>query len=198
MVLFSRALASVSRGTRAMATKGPNAPYIYDWPRAAVTADAVVVDATPPSASILLIQRGHAPGKGKFALPGGFLDVDEPPAAAASRELQEETGVVLGEPMTIVGAYGAKGRDPRGWCVTVCYAGVSRDGSARASARAGDDAAALGWHDIKSLPPLAFDHALIIKDALTVLAAKETDAGLKAALEDGAAKLDGAWEPMQE
>ena len=194
--------------TMAVAT-GPDAPYVYDWPRPAVTADAVVVDtATPPS--VLLIQRGHPPGRGKYALPGGFLEVDEPPALAAARELLEETGVDAsrhvdgGALSLLVGAYGEAGRDPRGWCVTLCYAGVSRDGAARRAAAAGDDAAALDWHEVTALPPLAFDHKVILRDAFTMLAARErglgqaADAQLAAALEAGAGALVGGWDKMTE
>ena len=206
--LLSRAAAVRRPPTMPAATRGT---YTYEWPRPGVTADAVCVAAptpTAPAATLLLIQRGAPPGRGRYALPGGFVEVDEPPADAAARELEEETGVraaaLLDGPLTIVGAYGGPGRDPRGWCVTAAYAGVARDGRAAAAAVAGDDAAAVGWHPVTALPALAFDHQVIVRDAFGVLAERErrrtggVDAALIRQLEAGAAALAGEWEPMTE
>lgn len=91
------AAARLARPLRAMATTPRTAApgsYTYEWPRPGVTADVALV-AAPPAAppSLCLIQRKHAPGLGLYALPGGFIDLEEAPAAGAARELREETGV---------------------------------------------------------------------------------------------------------
>jgi len=113
---------------------------------------------------ILLIQRGGEPFKGYWALPGGFWDKDEDMVETACRELQEETGLVPSE-IHQVGAYGAKNRDPRGPVVSVAHLAVV---PADAEAHAADDAANSQWHALENLPPLAFDHARMIADALAL------------------------------
>jgi 8-oxo-dGTP diphosphatase len=141
--------------------------YCYDTPRPALTADAVVLRAVDGVAEehqeILLIQRGHHPFAGQWALPGGFVDRGESPEEAARRELYEETGLSGGK-LTQVGAFGDPGRDPRGWVVSVAY--VVRLGNAGTVVVAGDDAARAQWWPANRLPPLAFDHARIVEMAL--------------------------------
>lgn len=112
---------------------------------------------------ILLIKRARDPFADKWALPGGFVNKDEPLAVAAARELEEETGM-RAEHLEQVGAFGDPGRDPRGWTIAVAYCGVV-DASQRAvSGR--DDAKEARWFPLADLPPLAFDHAEIIAAAL--------------------------------
>jgi 8-oxo-dGTP diphosphatase len=130
----------------------------YEYPRPAVTVDVVLVTAAPLR-RVLLIKRRHDPFAGKWALPGGFVDEHEDLAAAARRELREEThleDVALEQLHT----FGAPGRDPRGHTVSVVY--LAEVDAARVKPRAGDDAAEVEWHALDQLPPLAFDHANIL------------------------------------
>ena len=135
--------------------------YTYEYPRPMLTADCVV---TRPDGMLLLVQRGRDPFRGCWALPGGFMEMDETIEHCAVRELQEETGIVVSEKqLTLVGIYSALGRDPRGRTVTAAYAvRVPED----THALAGDDAADLRWWPIDQLPPLAFDHDAILSAAL--------------------------------
>ena len=111
---------------------------------------------------VLLIQRGNEPFQGGWALPGGFVEIDEDLPDAAARELEEETGL---RPAALeqVGAWGAPGRDPRGRTISVVYlTSVSRESS---KSTAGDDAARAEWFPLSRLPELAFDHAEILAEA---------------------------------
>lgn len=140
----------------------------YDqFPRPALTADTVVIGGDDQELCVLLIRRGKEPFRGSWALPGGFVDRDEEPEFAARRELAEETGLESADAFTLVGVYGEPGRDPRGWTVTVAYA--LDVGEEVPDVVGGDDAAEAAWHPVGELPPLAFDHARIIDDALVVL-----------------------------
>jgi 8-oxo-dGTP diphosphatase len=140
-----------------------------DAPRPALTADVVAVAGQHGARRVLLVRRGAPPYIGHWALPGGFVDFEEEPEHAARRELAEETGLDPGTaPFVLVGVYGAPGRDPRGWTVTVAYAVDA--GSVVPSVRGGDDAASAEWHLLGDLPPLAFDHDTILADALGALA----------------------------
>ncbi|MCQ2233437.1 MAG: NUDIX hydrolase [Paludibacteraceae bacterium] len=135
--------------------------YTYEYPRPAVTADVVAItkEAEP---KVLLIQRGFAPFKGCWAFPGGFMDMDETTEQCAIRELEEETGLALSS-MTQIGAYSKVDRDPRGRTITVAYLAVV---DKPLDVIAQDDAAKARWFPIKELPPLAFDHADIMTDAI--------------------------------
>src|SRR3954463_12047437 len=132
--------------------------YSYQNPRPSGNGDIALVtrDAAP---WVLLIQRKADPFAGKWALPGGFVDENEPLIDAARRELKEETGVEQAD-LEQLHTFGDPGRDPRGWTVSVVYlALVSPD---QLSATAGDDAAEAGWFPLAEPPPLAFDHADIL------------------------------------
>lgn len=134
----------------------------YEFPRPGLTADTVVVRGDGAAREILLVRRANEPHAGRWALPGGYVEELEPLEVAARRELVEETGLVVGR-MRQVGVFGDPGRDPRGWTVTVAFL-------ARADADAtpipGDDAAEAAWFAVSELPPLAFDHADIVRAAL--------------------------------
>jgi 8-oxo-dGTP diphosphatase len=132
------------------------------YPRPMLTVDVVVLAATGRSRSVLLIQRGNPPFSGSWALPGGFVEEGEQVIGAAPRELAEETGLRVGE-LQLLGVYDTPGRDPRGWTVSVVYlARVSRE----ATVAGADDASDARWFAADSLPELAFDHDLILADAL--------------------------------
>ena len=138
--------------------------YAYQYPRASVTADAVLFAEKDGQMYVLLIQRGNDPYKGYWAFPGGFLNMDETVARCAERELEEETGIVL-TGMQLVGIYSDVERDPRGRVITAAYAAMTT----MPEATAADDAAAAQWWPLNDLPPLAFDHDKILVDAKRVL-----------------------------
>ncbi|MCR5444467.1 MAG: NUDIX hydrolase [Bacteroidales bacterium] len=133
--------------------------YTYEYPRPMLTADCAVVNA---QREVLLVRRRNEPFRGCWALPGGFMEMDETIEHCAVRELQEETGIEVEEKeLCLVGVYSAPGRDPRGRTVTAAYL-IRLD---HAVATAGDDAAEVRWWSLDNLPPLAFDHAKVITDA---------------------------------
>ncbi len=131
-----------------------------------LTADVVAL-AGDPADRILLVQRRAPPFQGGWALPGGFVDEGETTRAAAGRELAEETGLRARE-LRLIGIYDAPGRDPRGWTVSGAYLARYPDAGAVAGA---DDAQDARWFALASLPPLAFDHAAIVADAVALAAA---------------------------
>jgi 8-oxo-dGTP diphosphatase len=137
----------------------------YEYPRPAVSADVVVLDRRTEQPKILLIQRLHEPFAGQWALPGGFLEMDETLESAAIRELQEETGLIVSQ-VRQIGAFSAVHRDPRGRVITVAYWAELNDGQ---TALAADDAKSVHWFELDALPPLAFDHAEIIALGLEFL-----------------------------
>jgi 8-oxo-dGTP diphosphatase len=140
-------------------TKPLKKKYTYDYPRPAVTVDIVVAtkDFRP---RVLLIRRRREPFAGMWALPGGFVDQDEALDAAARRELREETGVKTSR-LEQLQTFGDPGRDPRGHTISVVY--LTQLNPARVKPVAADDAAEVGWFGLDKLPPLAFDHAKILR-----------------------------------
>jgi 8-oxo-dGTP diphosphatase len=127
-----------------------------------LTVDVVVFAATGTNRRVLLIQRDNPPFRGSWALPGGFVEEGEQVIEAAPRELAEETGLRVGE-LRLLGVYDTPGRDPRGWTVSVVY--LARV-SSETTVAGGDDAGDACWFAAEELPELAFDHALILVDAL--------------------------------
>ena len=104
-----------------MAKKGK---YIYEWPRPMVTVDAVVFCCpSEGKVKVLLIQRANEPFKGLWALPGGFIEIDEELDDAVARELAEETGLT-GIELEQIHTFGTVGRDPRGRQISVVYMGI--------------------------------------------------------------------------
>lgn len=132
--------------------------YCYDYPRPAVTVDVAAVCRAVDGWQVLLIRRRHDPFRGRWALPGGFVDIDEDLVDAARRELQEETGLAAGDLRQLV-TVGTPGRDPRGRTISVVYLMVCERTEALV---AGDDADRAEWFDLDAPPPLAFDHAELL------------------------------------
>ncbi len=130
--------------------------YEYKYPRPMVTVDMVVL--TADRKNIVLIKRRNEPCKGCWALPGGFIEMDETLEESAVRELREET-LLSGIKLTKFDVFGDPGRDPRGRTITIAFWGICDN---PADAHADDDAAELEWFSLDNLPELAFDHAKII------------------------------------
>lgn len=141
----------------------------YQYPRAALTVDCVVFGFDEGELKVLLIQRALEPFKGKWALPGGFVRVDETIDEAARRELSEEAGlkdVFLEQLYT----FGEVDRDPRERVVSVAYYALVK--LAAHDTKAATDAADAKWFPISKVPKLAFDHAGILATALARLKGK--------------------------
>lgn len=141
--------------------------YSYRYPHAAVTADCVIFGVAGGVLKLLLIERGVEPFKGMWALPGGFMRIDETIEECAARELFEETGlkdVFLSQFHT----FSRVDRDPRERVVTVAFVALVQPHDYRLVA--GDDASNALWFDVEALPPLAFDHYDIIQEARKFLA----------------------------
>src|SRR6266849_7515969 len=132
--------------------------YTYDYPRPSVTVDMVIVT-REKRPRVLLIRRKHPPFVGMWAIPGGFVEMEETLAAAAGRELFEETCLRTSK-LEQLQTFGDPGRDPRGRVISVVY--LAQLDPRKLKPRADDDAAEVGWHSFDRLPPLAFDHAEIL------------------------------------
>jgi len=143
--------------------------YNYAFPHPAVTTDIVIFSIRDSELKLLLIKRKGAPFKGKWALPGGFVQLDEDLEVAANRELDEETGVT-GVYLEQLYTFGKPGRDPRERVITVAYYALIP--SDRLTLTASTDAEAVGWFGMDELPRLAFDHADIVDMAHQRLVAK--------------------------
>ena len=140
--------------------------HTYKYPRPALSVDCVVFGLDEESLKVLLIRRGAPPFEGSWALPGGFVAMDETLEEAARRELAEETGVKLAF-LEQLYTFGAPDRDPRERVVTVAYFALVKllDHSVRAATDASDAA----WFGVDDLPKVAFDHADILEVGLTRL-----------------------------
>jgi 8-oxo-dGTP diphosphatase len=134
--------------------------FCYEYPRPAVTVDLVVFATIDDQLRVLLIRRKHAPFEGRWAIPGGFLEIEEPLEDGARRELKEETGLELPGPIEQIGVFGKPGRDPRGRTISIAYAGLADP--AHSQIQGGDDAASAEWFNPLDPPQLAFDHAEIL------------------------------------
>ncbi len=144
-------------------------PHTYQYPRAALTVDCVVFGYDEGELKVLLIERGLEPFKGRWALPGGFVRVDETLDQAARRELTEEAGlenVFLEQLCTFGGVH----RDPRERVVSVAHFALVKLSDHRA--KAATDAADAEWFPVSKTPKLAFDHGEILATALGRLKSK--------------------------
>jgi 8-oxo-dGTP diphosphatase len=142
---------------------------VSKYERPSVTVDVLMMSLRQRDLQILLIKRRSWPDEGMWAIPGGFINMDESLETAAKRELQEETGVqdVYLEQLY---TFGDPGRDPRTRVITVVYFALLD--SERLQVKAASDAADVGWFSVYELPPLAFDHKQIIEYALNRLRGK--------------------------
>jgi 8-oxo-dGTP diphosphatase len=138
-------------------------PYTYDYPRMMLTVDAVVFRRNGAQLEVLLIQRKYDPFAGMWALPGGFVDMDETVEESIVRELEEETGLKLNT-LQQLHTFSAIGRDPRGRTASVTFYGkVDLNVS---EVIGGDDANDAKWFDVDKIPQLAFDHHEAVKMAI--------------------------------
>jgi 8-oxo-dGTP diphosphatase len=136
--------------------------FSYEYPRAALAVDCVVFGLDETDLKVLLIQRKLTPFHHAWALPGGFVRLDETIDEAAARELREEAGV---EDVYLEQLYtfGALDRDPRERVVTVAYYALAKLSDHRI--RAATDAMGVGWFALDDLPKLAFDHETVVRVA---------------------------------
>ncbi len=139
--------------------------YTYKYPRAALTVDAIVYTRKDDAVNVLLIRRGQEPFKGKWALPGGFVQPDELLETACIRELQEETGLKV-ESMHQFKSYDAIDRDPRHRTISIVHYSET---DKKEKVKGSDDAAAAKWFSIPDLPELAFDHREILHDFFSII-----------------------------
>lgn len=138
--------------------------YCYKYPHPAVTADCVIFGFDGLNLKVLLIQRGIEPFKGRWAFPGGFMQMDETIEECARRELQEETGLVVNT-VEQFHIFSDVNRDPRERVLTVAHYALVR----LADVDGGDDAARAQWFAQDEIPSLTFDHDRILRMALSTL-----------------------------
>lgn len=138
--------------------------YHYKYPHPAVTTDCVVFGYDCKQLKVLLIERGNEPDKGKWAFPGGFLNIDEPADEGARRELEEETGLTVND-IRQFHTFANPKRDPRERVISIAYYAIIKI----QDVKGGDDAAKAAWFDIDDMPELAFDHDLMFNLALKAL-----------------------------
>lgn len=144
-------------------------PHTYEYPQPALTVDCVVFGIDDHELQVLLIQRDQAPFEGQWALPGGFVHMEESLSEAALRELREETGlekVFLEQLFTFGGVH----RDPRARVVSVAYYALVKLSDHRV--HAATDARDAQWFPVWDTPSLAFDHSQIMPVALERLKGK--------------------------
>ena len=141
--------------------------FSYEYPRPALTVDCAVFY-QGDELELLLIERAGDPFRGCWALPGGFVDMDETAERAAARELKEETGL---ESITMqqLHTFSTVDRDPRDRVVSVAFWGMTSE----RTLNPGSDARQAQWFKVSELPSLAFDHEKIIKMALELVVSDE-------------------------
>lgn len=136
--------------------------YLYDYPHPAVTTDCVVFGYDGLCLSVLLIERGdNGPFSGCWALPGGYLEIDEDAPDGARRELMDETHLSVTN-IEQLGAFTAPDRDPRERVISIAYFTLTHIQKVQGD----DDARQAKWFPINELPQLAFDHQQIFDLAL--------------------------------
>ncbi|TFG47435.1 MAG: NUDIX hydrolase [Anaerolineales bacterium] len=137
--------------------------YTYKHPRPSAAVDITVFRIKKGKYQVLLIQRSQEPFLGSYALPGGFMEMEETLEDAARRELSEETGLE-NQQLIQVQTFSDPGRDPRDRVISTCFGVVLKE-SDQIQIQAGSDAEDIRWFDLEDLPGLAFDHLQIILTA---------------------------------
>ena len=138
--------------------------YSYPHPRPSVAVDIILFKKTGDQFQVLLVQRAQEPFRGCYALPGGFVEMNESLEDAAERELLEETNVG-GIQLSQIQTFSEPDRDPRGRVITTAFGGVVNESDLQ-NPKAGSDAAQVNWYPLTDLPKLAFDHLKIIQVAI--------------------------------
>ena len=144
-----------------------NLKYCYQYPHPALAADCVIFGFDDNDLKILLIERGQDPHKGKWAFPGGFMNMDETAEQCASRELEEETGlkeVAVEQFYTLSDV----NRDPRERVLSVAHYAIIR----LSDVKGGDDAIKAKWFSLDEIPSLAFDHEFMFQKAIQIIKEK--------------------------
>jgi 8-oxo-dGTP diphosphatase len=150
-------------------------PETYDaeaFKRPSVAVDVVAFTSLENRLCILLIRRGVWPFEGDWALPGGFVRMEEDLDTAAHRELREETGLAGAHYLEQLYTFGAVERDPRTRVISVAYYALLPGPDSAFHPTAGTDAAEARWWPVDEVPALAFDHDQIVGLALSRLRAK--------------------------
>lgn len=139
--------------------------YTYKYERPCVTVDILLFSTRGQTPEILLIQRKNEPFQGEWAIPGGFIEMDESLEQAAVRELKEETNIDISEEkLEQFYTFGKPDRDPRTRVITVAYFAIIDSDDVQPEAYS--DAPDVRWFSCDHLPPLAFDHQKILDMAL--------------------------------
>lgn len=141
--------------------------FQYRHPHPAVTTNVVIFTIISDRLQLLLVRRRREPHAGQWALPGGFVDINDDLDKSASDTLERETGV-QGVYLEQLYTFGEPGRDPRERVIAVAYYALVP--IQRVKTRAGD--ADIGWFPVEGKPPLAFDHDRIVDLARRRLGAK--------------------------
>lgn len=144
-----------------------NLKYCYQYPHPALAADCVIFGFDDNDLKILLIERGQDPHKGKWAFPGGFMNIDETAEQCARRELEEETGlkdVAVEQFYTLSDV----NRDPRERVLSVAHYAIIR----LSDVKGGDDAIKAKWFSLDEIPSLAFDHEFMFQKAIQIIKEK--------------------------
>jgi 8-oxo-dGTP diphosphatase len=138
--------------------------YSYKYPHPAVATDCVIFGFDGMKLKILLIQRGIDPFKGKWAFPGGFLNIDESAEEGAMRELKEETNLTATY-LEQFHCFSSPNRDPRERVISIAFLALVKT----EEVKGGDDAAKAQWFSMDEIPQLAFDHESILRMAMSKL-----------------------------
>lgn len=135
--------------------------FAYEYPRAAMTTDAVIFGFDGAELKVLLVKRGVEPFKNHWALPGGFLRMNETIEQCAARELKEETHFEVAY-MEQFGVFSDVNRDPRGRVISTAFYALVK----LSEVEGGDDAMEAQWFSLHNIPALAFDHDRILRQAM--------------------------------